>query len=97
MRMAVHFDASWRPNGWTSRGDSWVPALGITVLLLVVFTGCAYVVRTSAKPALTAWVLLIVFYLTIGFVSYLSNWVIEYNLRPLPQHAFVVVRSEVSS
>jgi len=88
-RMAVHFNANWQADGWAARGNSWVPSLGITVFLLVVFTISGYVVRAAAKPALTAWALLGVFYLTIGFVSYLGNWVIEYNLNSQSQHSLV--------
>ena len=88
-RMAVHFNANWQADGWAALGNSWVPSLGITVFLLLVFTIAGYVVRAGAKPALTAWILLGVFYLTLGFVSYLGNWVIEYNLNSQSQHSLV--------
>ncbi len=89
-RMAVHLNANWQADGWTARGNSWVSSLGLTVFLLVVFTIAAYAVRAAAKPALTAWTLLGVFYLMIGFVSYLGNWVIEYNLNLQSQHSPVM-------
>ena len=37
-RMAVHFDANWQPNGYTSREGSLMLGLGIMAFLLVVFT-----------------------------------------------------------
>jgi len=83
-RMAVHFNVNWQADGWVARGNSWVPSLGITVFLLVAFTIAAYAVRASAKPALTAWILLGFFYLSLAFVGYLGNWVIEYNLNRQP-------------
>jgi|ERR1700679_709005 amino acid transporter len=90
MRMAVHFNANWQPDGWASRDNFWVPAIGVIVFLLVVFTIAAYAVRAAGKPALTAWILLGFFYLSIGFVSYLGNRVIEYNLNQPVQHASVM-------
>ena len=37
-RMAVHFNANWQPNGYTSRGGSLMLGLGIMAVMLVVFT-----------------------------------------------------------
>src|SRR5450432_2111194 len=86
-RMAVHFNAAWQADGWTNKGESWLPSLGIVVFLLVVFTVASYAVRAAAKPPHVSWLLLIVFYLTIGFVTYLGNRVLEYNLNQRPQHS----------
>ncbi|MGA8867148.1 MAG: DUF1648 domain-containing protein [Candidatus Sulfotelmatobacter sp.] len=86
VRMAVHFDANWQPNGWTTRQASLGLALGITVFLLLVFTVGSYVLR-AAKPPLTGWVLLAFFYVVIGLVSAVNHRVIEFNLNAQASHA----------
>lgn len=73
-RMAVHFDAQWRPNGWTSREGSLGLALGTMGFLLVLFTVAAYAVR--AKKPESAWVMLGVFYLALGGFWMVSNWMV---------------------
>jgi uncharacterized protein DUF1648 len=78
MRMAVHFDINWRPNGYTSREGSLMFALGVMAFLLVVFTVAAYAV-TVHKPG-SAWPVLIVFYLVLGSFWFASNWIVKTNL-----------------
>jgi hypothetical protein len=98
MRMAVHFDADWQPNGWTSREGSLTFSLGDTVFLLVVFTVAAYAVSLQ-KPS-SAWPMLITFYLALGLFLFASDWVVQRNLiqgnlhgsSRVPQS--VLVRSE---
>jgi len=77
-RMAVHFDASWQPNGWTSRQGALMLALGITTFMLIVFTVAAYVVRAQ-KPG-SAWSILIVLYLSLGLLWFANNWIVQSNL-----------------
>jgi hypothetical protein len=78
-RMAVHFDANWQPNGWTSREGSLMFALGVMAVLLVVFTVSAYAVSMQ-KPG-SAWPVLIGFYLALGLFLFASNWVVKRNLQ----------------
>ena len=78
-RMAVHFDANWQPNGYTSREGSLMLALGVTTFLLVIFTVGAHAVRVN-KPS-AAWPVLIMLYLALGFFWFASNWIVQRNLR----------------
>ncbi|MGA2413024.1 MAG: hypothetical protein ABSF59_01175 [Candidatus Sulfotelmatobacter sp.] len=82
--------AIWQAEGWAARGNSWGPALGITAFLWVAFAIAGDVGKAAVKPALAAPIFLGVFYLTIGFVSHLGNWVIEYNLNRQPSHTSVL-------
>lgn len=79
MRMAVHFNANWQPNGWTTREGALSLALGIITFMLVVCTVASYLVLAlnprSSLPVL------IVFYVALGFCCYGSNSILEYNLR----------------
>jgi Domain of unknown function (DUF1648) len=89
-RMAVHFDANWQPNGWTSRQGALELALGVTAFLLLSFTVGGYVVRAAAKPTLTAWVAMAIFYVVLAFVCLVNRWVVEFNLIAPASHAAVV-------
>ncbi len=84
MRMAVHFDANWQPNGWTSREGSLLFALGLIAFMLVVCTGASYfVLALNPRPA---WLALIALYVGLGFCWYGSNAIVKYNLQT-KQHA----------
>ena len=87
-RMAVHFDANWQPNGYTSREGSLMLALGILVFMQVVFTISALIVR-SQRPA-AAWPVLLLFYLSLGLFWYANNWIVEFNLKAQPAHSELV-------
>jgi hypothetical protein len=85
-RMAVHFDAYWHPNGFTSREGALELGLGIMGFMLVVSTVGALVAH-ALKPSGSAWALLAVFYVTLGFVCYGNHSLIEFNLSPPPAHS----------
>lgn len=78
-RVAVHFDANWQPNGWTSREGALMLALGIMAFLVVVFTVAAYSVL-AYKPG-SAWPVLIVFYLALILLAAANNWIVRSNLH----------------
>lgn len=80
MRIAVHFDGNWQPNGWTSREGARMLALGMTAFLLVVFTLAAYAARRMATSSLSQWALVAVFYVVLGVVYCVDNWIVERNL-----------------
>jgi uncharacterized membrane protein len=85
VRMAVHFDANWQPNGYSSREGSLMLSLGVVVFLLVLFTVAAHAVRVN-KPS-AAWPVLALFYVVLGFFCFASNWLVQRNLfmqQPLP-------------
>lgn len=87
-RMAVHFDANWQPNGYTSREGSLMLALGMLVFMQIVFSITALIVR-SQKPR-AAWPMLVLFYLSLGFFWYANNWIVEFNLNAQPAHSELV-------
>jgi hypothetical protein len=84
MRMAVHFDANWQPNGWTTREGSRTLALGMTAVLLVVFTIASYSARRRVPSRFAPWVLLAVFYVVLGVVYHVNAWLVERNFNPRP-------------
>lgn len=80
-RMASHFDANWRPNGWMPRETALYFALGITVFMLAVFTVVLYASCRSKQGGTVSWVLLAFFYVVIVFVVAINDSVIQYNLN----------------
>ena len=48
-RMAVHFDANWQPNGYTSREGAVMLGLGIMAVMLMLFSLAALIAR-ALKP-----------------------------------------------
>jgi hypothetical protein len=85
VRMAVHFDANWQPNGYTSREGSLMLGLGIMAFILVLFTVAGLVVR-ALKPA-SSWPMLVVFYVALSLLWYINNSIVEWNLNPPPSHS----------
>ena len=79
MRMAVHFDANWQPNGWTSREGALYLGLGIMAFMLVLFTVAALIVRTL-KPS-ASWPVLVVAYVTLGFCWFGNHSIVNFNLK----------------
>lgn len=84
MRLAVHFDANWQPNGYTSREGALMLGLGIMAVMLLLFTVGGLVVH-ALKPA-AAWPMLILFYVVLGFLCYgnysIVKWNLEHNEHP---------------
>jgi len=85
MRMAVHFDANWQPNGWTSREGALYLGLGIMAFIVLLFTVAAYVVRAN-KPS-SGWPLMVFFYLILVLLCLVNNWIAERNLMAQPSAA----------
>jgi hypothetical protein len=87
-RMAVHFDANWQPNGYTSREGAVMLGLGIMAFLLVIFTVGGFILRaTRSSPA---WSLLAFFYVILGVSWYGNKRIVEYNLNAQPAHSELV-------
>jgi hypothetical protein len=82
MRIAVHFDANWQPNGWATREGSRTLALGMTAFLLAVFTIASYAARRTAPSSPATWALVAIFYVVLGIVYSVNSWVVERNLQP---------------
>ena len=77
-RMAVHFDANWRPNGYTSREGALELGLGILVVMLVMFTVATLVIQSLKPPA--AWPALLIAYVAVGFCWYGNHAIVKFNL-----------------
>ncbi len=82
-RMAVHFDANFQPNGFTTKQGVLELGLGILVLMLVLFTAAGFIAR-AAKPSVS-WSMLVFFYVVLGFLCYaiipLSGSILICSLR----------------
>jgi hypothetical protein len=87
-RMAVHFDANWQPNGYTSREGALMLGLGIMAAMLVLFTVGALAAR-ALKPS-ASWPMLTVFYIVLGFLWTGNHYIVEHNLNPQPARSELV-------
>jgi hypothetical protein len=88
-RMAVHFDANWQPNGYTSREGSLMLGLGIMAVMLVLFTVAASIVR-ALKPS-ASWPVLMVGYVVLGFCWYGNHSLVNFNFNAQqPVHSELV-------
>jgi hypothetical protein len=87
-RMAVHFDANWQPNGYTSREGALMLGLGIMAFLLVIFTVGGFILRAAQSSP--AWPMLALFYLVLGITWYGNNRIVEFNLNAQPAHSELV-------
>jgi len=83
-RMATHFDINGRPNGWMPRETAFYTALGITALMVVVFTVVSYVAHKTHAPDAFSWSLLGFFYLVIAFVYAGNSGIVQFNLDGRP-------------
>jgi hypothetical protein len=83
-RVAVHFDANWQPNGWTSREGARSLALATTSFLLVVFTIAGIAVMRRPASSLSKWAMVAVFYIVIGLVYHVNQWIVDRSIIPQP-------------
>jgi len=88
MRMAVHFDANWQPNGYSSREGALYLGLGIMVFMLVLFTVAALIAR-AMKPS-ASWPILVVSYVVLGFCWFGNHSIVNFNLNAQPAHSELV-------
>ncbi len=87
-RIAVHFDANWQPNGYTSREGSLMLAMGIMTFMVLIFTISALIARAQ-KPSASV-PMLIVFYLALTALWLANNWIVQRNLNAQPAHSELV-------
>ncbi|HZQ67510.1 MAG TPA: DUF1648 domain-containing protein [Terriglobales bacterium] len=85
-RMATHFNADWRPNGWMPRETALYFTLGMIVFVLIIFTAVAYVSQRASHNGAISWVMLGFFYVVLGFLVAINDKVIQYNLTGEPIH-----------
>src|SRR5215471_1238777 len=90
--MATHFAADGHANGWMPRETALYFALGVTAFILVILTGIAVVVvKQKAKLDATAFLLLGLFYVVVGFLLYVNSGIINHNLSGRPMVATPVL------
>jgi Protein of unknown function (DUF1648) len=82
VRIAVHFDANWQPNGWTSREGARTLALETTGFLLATFTFAAFVASRKPMSSLSMWAMIIVFYVALGLVYQVNKWIVDRSISP---------------
>jgi uncharacterized membrane protein len=87
-RMAVHFDAAWRPNGYTSREGSLMFGIGIMAVTLLTFTIACLITRAQ-KPG-SSWPVLIISYVVLGILFYANNFIVDFNLKTQPARSELV-------
>lgn len=83
-RMAVHFDANWQPNGFTSREGALELGLGIMAFLLLLFTIGA-LIALAMKPQ-AFWPMLVFFYVVLGVCWYGNYSIVRFNLDSAAAH-----------
>ena len=93
-RMAVHFDANWQPNGYTSREGALELDLGIMLVMLVLFTVATLIIN-AMKPA-AAWPALVIAYVVIGFCWYGNQMIVNFNMNSRPKVSVVSSQFPVS-
>jgi hypothetical protein len=78
-RMAVHFDANWQPNGYTSREGAAQLGLEILLIMLVLFTVTTLIVDAFKPDAFGP--ALVVSYAVLGFCCYGNYSIVAFNLK----------------
>jgi hypothetical protein len=78
-RMAVHFDANWQPNGYTSREGAVQLGLGILVSMLLLFTVTTLIVDALKPQAF--WPAVVIAYFVLGVCSYANYSIVNFNLE----------------
>src|SRR5947209_5267815 len=91
--MATHFNAANQPNGWMTREASLWFALGITALLLTIFSVVLFIVRRKQEePGIFEWALLGFFYLIITLLFRVNSGIVDFSLykRPIDVSAMLL-------
>jgi hypothetical protein len=86
-RMAVHFDANWRPNGYTSREGALELGIGILVVMLILFTVATLVIDTLKPEAF--WPALVIAFVVVGVCWYANYAIVKFNLQAQQMHSEV--------
>jgi len=96
-RLATHFDAAGRANGWMPPENSFVFGLGVTAVMLVIFT---IILTLGRNRGAFSWAMLGFSYVLVGVMVYANESILNYNLqgnpvRPWPVLIAVVIASVV--
>jgi hypothetical protein len=78
-RMAVHFDANWQPNGYTSREGAVRLGLEILFVMLVLCTVATLIVDALKTAAF--WPVLVVSYAVLACCWYANFSIVKFNLQ----------------
>jgi hypothetical protein len=84
VRMASHFDAAGRANGWMTRETSLIFTVGFLAFLAAAFSIGLFVVQKKYELTRFAWALLAFFHLLLWTVVYSLNITLNYNLDGSP-------------
>jgi hypothetical protein len=84
-RMAVHFDANWQPNGYTSREGAVQLGLEILLVMLVLVTVVTLIVDALKPVAFLP--ALLVSYAVLGFCWYGNYSIVDFNLKAQQVHS----------
>jgi hypothetical protein len=84
IRMASHFDAAGRANGWMSRDAALYFDLGFMVFLAAVFSVVLYLTQRRYALAKLSWVLIAFLHAEIWTLAYLLDSTLNYNLDGTP-------------
>jgi len=92
LRMATHFNAAGRANGWMPREESLYYTLGFLGFLLVVFSAVLYLVQRKYELTKLSWALVAFLNIEIWTVAYTLNAGLNYNVGvPFSITPFLVV------
>jgi hypothetical protein len=91
IRMASHFDAAGRANGWMFREASLTFSLGFMAFMLAVFSIVLWASHRKSSVGTFSWVLLAFFYLQLGLIYLLLNQVLTFNLDGTPVNPMPLV------
>ena len=83
-RVAGHFDAAGRANGWLTREASLYYTVGFLAFLAAIFTVVLYAVERKYPLAKLSWALLAFLHLEIWSVAYGLNSTLNYTLYGTP-------------
>ncbi len=84
IRMASHFDAAGRANGWMTRDAARYFDLAFLLFLAATFSVVLYLVQRKYELAKISWALLVFLHLEIWTFVYLLNSTLDYNLVGSP-------------
>jgi Protein of unknown function (DUF1648) len=83
-RMATHFDAAGRANGWMTREESFHFSVGFVAVLVLFFSAILWLVEKKYPLAKLSWALLGFFHLETWMTVYMMNSMLAYSLNGAP-------------
>jgi hypothetical protein len=84
VRMASHFDAAGRANGWMPREAALYFDLGFLVFMAALFSTVLYVVQNKYPLAKLSWALLAFFHVEVWTLVYMLDSTLAYNIEGKP-------------